>query len=63
MIIKMIVLLALLTSFFNSVDTQNQNDYEHLKNINQSTPNEIYELGLAYYESDSVTEDDGKDFK
>ncbi|CAN6959474.1 tetratricopeptide repeat protein [Psychrobacter okhotskensis] len=30
---------------------------------NQSTPTEIYKLGLAYYEGDSVPEDDDKAFK
>jgi len=30
---------------------------------NQSTPAEIYELVLAYYEGDSVTEDDDKAFE
>ena len=30
---------------------------------NQSTPTEIYKLGLAYYEGDSVPEDDDKAFE
>ena len=30
---------------------------------NQSTPSEIYELGLAYYDGDSVPEDDDKAFE
>ena len=30
---------------------------------NQSTPADIYELGLAYFEGDSVPEDDDKAFE
>lgn len=61
-IIQSLLLATMLSS--NLITSACSAEYSNTPILsNQSTPTEIYKLGLAYYEGDSVPEDDDKAFE